>query len=62
MVNRSEPKSIQEIDIRRNLLSGKLSLSQELDFLMEALINLTSDKKLPSKSLILLTMSDRELD
>jgi NTE family protein len=32
-VNRSEPKSIQEIDIRRNLLSGNLSLNQEIDFI-----------------------------
>jgi NTE family protein len=33
MVNKSEPKSIQEIDIRRNLLSGNLSLNQEVFFL-----------------------------
>lgn len=33
MVNKSEPKTIQEIDIRRNLLSGNLSLNQEVFFL-----------------------------
>jgi NTE family protein len=33
MVNKSEPKTIREIDIRRNLLSGNLSLNQEIFFL-----------------------------